>query len=159
MKNISFPNGHLLINGVELTHFGSDDDVVKFERNADSVTYKVGADGRAVVSHSADKSGMLTVKMQPTSPSNAYLMGLCNLQEGGPGTFVPMAATWQDTHRKDVVAGLPGCIVKPPDFQRGMDSSGNDMEWKFFFERLDMVPGNPIAFASAGLAAAEAAGG
>ena len=156
MKSISFPNGHLLVNGVEIIHFGSDDDVIKWERNAESVNYKVGAGGNAVVSHSADRSGKLTIKLQPTSPSNAYLMGLMALEEGGPATFVPIQASFQDMYRNDVANGIPGCIIKVPDFERGMDSSGNDVEWDFFFERMDVLWGNP-AFAAFATAAAEAA--
>lgn len=156
MQNISFPNGHMLVNGVELTGFGSDDDVVKWEAGADAVNYKVGAGGNMVVSHSADKTTRLTIKLQPTSPSNAYLMGLFALQRGGPQTFVPIQASWQDMYRKDVANGVPGCIVKMPTFERGMDSSGNDVEWEFVFERGDLLFGNP-AFAAFATASAEAA--
>lgn len=158
MKSISFPNGHMLVNGFELTHFGSDDDVVKFERLSDNVTYKTGADGKTIISFSADKSGKCTIKLQATSPGNAYLMGLANLQGGGPVTFVPVQVSWQDIYRKDVASGVPGCIVKIPDFARGMDNTGNDMEWVFFFERYDLLIGNP-AFIGLATAAAEAAGG
>lgn len=156
MKSISFPNGHMFVNGVEITHFGSDDDVIKFERLAESVNYKVGAGGTAVVSFSADKSGKLTMKLQPTSPSNAYLMGFANLQNGGPPTFVPIVVSFQDVYRKDVASGVTGCIIKIPDFMRGMDNSGNDMEWEIFFERYDLLVGNPT-FAAFATAAAEAA--
>jgi Protein of unknown function (DUF3277) len=158
MKNVSFPNGHMLVNGIELTHFGSDDDVVKFERLADGVNYKVGADGKMIVSHSADRSGKCTIKLQATSPSNSYLMGLVNLQGGGPTVFVPVQLSWQDIYRKDVASAVPGCIVKIPDFMRGMDNTGNDMEWQFVVERYDLLLGNP-AFLGMATAAAEAAGG
>jgi hypothetical protein len=156
MKNISFPNGHMLVNGFEITHFGSDDDVIKFERLAELVSYKVGADGHAVVSHSADRSGKLTIKLQPTSPANAFLMGIAALEQGGPTTFVPVQVSFQDMYRNDVASGIPGCITKIPDFERGMDSSGNDVEWEFFFERYDLLFGNPT-FAAFATAAAEAA--
>jgi hypothetical protein len=158
MKSISFPNGHMLVNGIELTHFASDDDVVKFERLAENANYKVGADGKMIISFSADKSGKCTIKLQPTSPSNKYLMGLVNLQGGGPMTFVPIQVSWQDIYRKDVASGVPGCIVKIPDFMRGMDNTGNDMEWQIVFERYDLLVGNP-AFVGLATAAAEAAGG
>ncbi len=156
MKSISFPNGHMFVNGLEIINFGSDDDVIKFERLAESVQYKVGAGGNMVISHSADKSGKLTIKLQPTSPSNAYLMGFANLQGGGPQTFVPIVVSFQDVYRKDVATGIPGCIVKVPDFMRGMDNSGNDMEWEIVFERYDLLVGNPL-FVGFATAAAEAA--
>jgi len=156
MKSISFPNGHMFVNGVEIINFGSDDDVIKFERLAEMVNYKTGAGGTMVISHSADKSGKLTIKLQPTSPSNTYLIGLANLQGGGPQTFVPIAVSFQDVYRKDVATGIPGCIVKVPDFMRGMDNSGNDMEWEIVFERYDLLVGNPL-FVGFATAAAEAA--
>src|SRR4051812_47097774 len=138
MKSISFPNGHLFVNGIEITHFGSDDDVIKFERLSESVQYKVGAGGDVVVSFSADKSGKLTIKLQPTSPSNTHLNGLHNFQEGGPPVFIPIIVSFQDVYRKDVATGIQGCIIKIPDFVRGMDNSGNDMEWEIFLSRYDL---------------------
>jgi hypothetical protein len=151
MQTIHFPNGHMLVNNVEIDGFGSDDDVFKFERLAESITYKVGAGGNAVLNISADKSAKITIKLQPTSPSNAYLMGLLALEEGGADTFVPVAVTYQDTARQDIVTAIPGCLIKVPDFERGMDSSGNDVQWEFFFERGDVLWGNPafVQFATA----------
>src|SRR4051794_10579210 len=102
MKSISFKNGHVFVNGIEITHFGEGDDVLMFERLSEAVNYKTGADGHTILSFSADKSGKCTLKLQATSPSNKYLNTLHNLQGGGPTTFVPIAVMFQDVYRKDM---------------------------------------------------------
>lgn len=143
MKAVNFLDGHLFINGVELTNYAEGDDVMKWERLAESVMYKVGAGGHMIISLNPNKSAKLTVKLLASSPSNSYLGGLLNLEEGGSPTFTPIQASYQDVHRNDVVTGIPGCIVKWPEFNRGADNTGNDMEWAFVFERGFFVLGNP----------------
>jgi hypothetical protein len=157
MKNIAFKNGHVLVNAVPISHFSDDDDAIMFEKLADDVNYKVGADGHMIVSFSADQSGKCTLKLQPTSPSNKFLNALANLQKGGPVTFVPIQVLFQDAYRQDMAGGaLAGCIVKVPDFKRGMDNSGNSMDWEIILERYDLLLGDP-AFVGFAAAAAEAA--
>lgn len=141
MKVYSFQNTVMLVNGVEITGWAEGDDVIDIARRSDSASDKVGADGTMMVSISADKSGEFKFKLQQTSSSNKYLMGLCALQEGGAKTFVPVNVLFQDTYRNDMATGTVGYIKKPTDVQRG--AQAGNQEWTVVVERLDLLLGDP----------------
>lgn len=139
MKQYSFINTVLIINGVELTGWAEGDDVIQINRRTDAITDKVGAGGDMMVSVSADKSGEFTFRLQQTSPSNKYLAGICELNEGGASTMVPVVCLFQDTYRNDLATGTIGYLKKPTDLKRG--AQGNNQEWTVVTERLDMLLG------------------
>lgn len=139
MQVYSFQNLAVLVNGQALQDWPEDDDIIKVSRSVDSASHKVGADGKMVVSISADKSGEFVFKLQQTSPSNAYLMQLLSQMEAGADTFVPINVRCQDTFRQDVASGAVCYIKKPTDFTRGMNA-GNQ-EWTIVAESLDMIFG------------------
>lgn len=140
MRAYSFQNTILLINGIEITNFSDGDDAIKIARAVDSTTSKVGADGKMMVSISADRSGSFTFKLQATSPSNKYLTGLLALQEAGAATFVPVTAQFLDTYRNDIAVGTVGYIKKLPDMQRGVNAG--DAEWEVVVENLNSLIGD-----------------
>ena len=142
MRVFSFSNLVTLINGVELSNFAEGDDVITIMRRNDSASDSVGADGKMMVSISSDKSGELTFKLQQTSPSNKFLMGLIALQENGADTFIPVNVLVQDTFRKDLATGTVGYIKKFPDVQRG--HVAGVQEWTIVTERLDLIFGNVL---------------
>lgn len=141
MKGYSFLNGHVIVNGIEITGFADGDDVIKLSRRVDAAMDKVGADGNMMVSFSADKSGEITLKLMQIGRGNKYLNGLANLQAGGPTSFIPIAVLWQDTYRQDRGVGAFGYLKKLPDVQRGAE--GNTQEWTIVVERLDLLLGDP----------------
>jgi hypothetical protein len=140
MRVYSFQNTVMLINGVEITGWAEGDDVIDIKRRVDSASDKVGAGGNMMVSVSTDKSGEYTMKLQQTSASNKYLMGLAHLMEGGPSTFVPVSVLFQDTYRNDLATGTVGYIKRFADIQRG--AQGNNQEWVVVVERLDLLLGD-----------------
>jgi hypothetical protein len=140
MRAYSFQNLVVLINGVELNSFADGDDVVQVTRRQDSASDEVGADGKMMVAISADKSGEFTFKLQQTSPSNKFLMGLLALQEGGASSFVPVSVLVQDTYRNDLATGTTGYLKKSADMTRG--KGGNTQEWTVVTERLDQIFGD-----------------
>lgn len=140
MKRYSFQDGVLLVNGVEITGWAEGDDVIQVKRRTDSISDKVGAGGEMMISISADKSGEITFKLQQTSSSNKYLMGLLALAEAGNQTFIPINALWQDNYRRDVATGTVGYIKRPADVTRG--AQANNQEWTIVTERLDLIFGN-----------------
>lgn len=140
MRSYSFQNLVTIINGVELSGFADGDDVIHITRRSDSASDKVGADGKMMVSISADKSGEFTFKLQQTSSSNKFLMGLLALQEHAGSTFVPIVILMQDTYRNDLATGTTGYLKKTPDMTRG--GGGNTQEWTVVTERLDLVFGD-----------------
>lgn len=140
MRAYSFLDYSVLINGVELSGFADGDDAFMAERRNDSASDKVGADGRMMVSISADKSGEFTFKLQQTSSSNKMLMALLSLQEFSARTFVPVTVIARDTYRNDVASGTVGYIKRPAPQQRGME--GTNQEWTVITERLDLIFGD-----------------
>jgi hypothetical protein len=73
MRVYSFKNITLLVNGVEITGFADGDDVLTASRRVDSASDLIGADGKMMVSLSADRSGEFTFRLQQVSGSNKYL--------------------------------------------------------------------------------------
>ena len=140
MRVYSFANTVVLVNGVELTGWSEGDDVINIKRLSDSASHKVGAGGDMMVTISADKSGEFTFKLQQTSPSNKFLLGLLALMEAGAKTFVPVFVLFQDTYRNDLATGTVGYLKRPPDIGRG--ATAGDQEWTVVVERLDLVLGD-----------------
>ena len=140
MRAYSFQDYSVLVNGVELSGFADGDDAFMAERRVDSASDKVGADGKMMVSISADKSGEFTFKLQQTSPSNKMLMALLGLQEFSAKTFVPINVIARDTYRNDVASGTVGYIKRPAPQQRGME--GTNQEWTIVTERMDLIFGD-----------------
>ncbi len=140
MQVYSFLNISVLVNGRQLTNWPEDDDFIQAKRRVDSATDKIGADGKMMMSISADKSGEFTFRLQQTSPENQYLMGLLAQMENGADTFVPIDVRVQDTFRQDVAAGSVGYVKKPADFVRGMNAG--KQEWVIVVENMDMTFGD-----------------
>jgi len=149
MKAYSFLDTFVNVNLVPLSGWADGDDVIKITRRADAATDKMGADGKMALALNADRSGEITIKLMQTSPSNAYLNGLANLQAAGPKRFVPVVITFQDSYRQDMGAGALGYIKKLPDVSRGAGIA--TQEWTFVVERLDLILGAPafVGFATA----------
>lgn len=135
MKEYSFLDTLLLVNGVEIGGFDEGDDVINLERLNDSATHKIGTDGEMTVSISADRSGSVTFRLMQSSSSNAYLSGLINAQENG--AFTPIFVQFKDTRGNDLGSGTQGYINRPASMTRGTNVNGQ--EWVITVERLDML--------------------
>ena len=135
MKEYSFLDTLLLVNGVEIGGFDEGDDVISLERLNDSASHKIGTDGEMTVSISADRSGSVTFRLMQSSDSNAYLSGLINAQENG--AFVPIFVQFKDTRGNDLGSGTQGYITRPASMVRG--TNANNQEWVIIVERLDLL--------------------
>lgn len=135
MKEYSFLDTLLLVNGVEISGFDEGDDVIALERLNDSAGHKIGTDGEMTVSISADRSGTVTFRLMQSSDSNAYLSGLINAQENG--AFVPIFVQFKDTRGNDLGSGTQGYINRPASMTRG--TNANAQEWMVTVERLDLL--------------------
>ena len=137
MKTYSFLNTIVLVQGFEIIEWDEGDDVINIERREDSAIDVVGADGTMTVAISADKSGVMSFRLQQTSPSNATLDALINAQENG--AFVPIFVQFKDTEGNDLASGTQGYIRKKPALTRGRGHNGQ--LWEIVVERLDMLIG------------------
>lgn len=137
MKQYSFLNTILLVNGVNITGFDEGDDVITLARLNESSSHKVGVDGEMTVSISADRSGNIVFRLMQSSDSNSYLSSLVGAAENG--AFVPIFVQYKDTQGGDIVSGTQGYITKPADLVRGVNA--NSQEWTIIVERLDILHG------------------
>jgi hypothetical protein len=135
MKQYSFLNTILLVNGIEITGFDEGDAVINLTRTTDSADHKVGIDGEMTISVSADRSGSVSFKLMQTSNSNAYMVGLVTAMENG--AFVPIFIQFKDTLGGDIGSGTQGYIKRPADMARGATASSQ--EWVVVTERLDLL--------------------
>ena len=137
MKDYSFLNTLMLVNGVPIEGDDEGDDVITMGRINNSANHKIGARGEMSVSISADRSGQVVFRLMQTSDSNTYLSGLVAAQENG--AFVPIFFQFKDTKGLDLVSGTQGYITKPADMVRG--TNVNAQEWTIVLERMDMLHG------------------
>jgi hypothetical protein len=135
MKEYSFLDTLLLINGVEISGFDEGDDTISLDRINDSASHKVGTDGEMTVAISADRSGTATFRLSQSSDSNSYMSGLINAQENG--VFTPIFIQFKDTRGGDLGSGTQGYITRPASMTRG--SGVNSQEWVVVVERLDLL--------------------
>ena len=135
MKDYSFLNTLLLVNGLEITGFDEGDDVISLARLNDSAAHSVGTDGEMTISISADRSGTVTFRLIQTSDSNKFLSALITAQENG--AFVPIFVQFKDTKGNDLGSGTQGYITKPADMTRG--TNAQPQEWVIVAERLDLL--------------------
>jgi hypothetical protein len=147
---VAFPGSPLPPH--QVTDWSDDSDAFTFKRRAQSVTDKVGVDGKMAIFLSADKSAEFGLKLFATSPSNKYLNTGLQLQDGGQKTFCPVSITFMDTNRQDKLVGVFGYIKQVPDISRG--SEVKMQEWTLIVERGTALFGDPD-FAAFLTAAAE----
>lgn len=123
MANCSFT-----IDGRAVTGFDEGDDVFKIERTSPLGTPTVGADGCAVVSFSADESVKITLKLQQSSPFNAFLLN--KLAQVRGGYQKPFSVAFTDTTNGESGSGEQAVLIKAPTIQKGVKASAR--EWEIF---------------------------
>ena len=135
MKEYSFLNVTLIVNGVAMDGFDEGDDVISLARTNDSAAHKVGVDGDMTISISADRSGSCTFRMMQSSNANTYLSGLVAAQENG--AFAPILLLMKDVKGGSMGVGSKGYITKPADMVRGQNA--NAQEWVIVVENLSLL--------------------
>ena len=135
MKEYSFLNVGLVVNGTDLTGYDEGDDVITLARLGDSAAHKIGTDGEMSVSLSADRSGTATFRLMQTSLSNAFMSDLIAKQENG--AFAPVSVQMKDVKGGDLGEGTSGYINKPSDMQRG--TGVGNQEWVITVENLSFL--------------------
>ena len=135
MKEYSFLDTLLLVNGVGISGFDEGDDVINLDRINDSASHKIGTDGEMTLSISADRSGTVVFRLMQSSDSNTYLSGLISAQENG--AFIPIFVQFKDTRGGDLGSGTQGYINRPASMSRG--TNANSQEWTITVERLDLL--------------------
>jgi hypothetical protein len=122
-----------VVGGIPLSGF-SDGDVVDIERNEDTFTLQVGADGESTRSKSNNRSGRFTFHLAQSSAANALLSALAKTDETSNNGAV--AVMVKDASGGSVYQASQAWIVKPPTaaFKRESDVRDwvletGDLEW------------------------------
>jgi hypothetical protein len=130
----------------EVTGYGSGDDVITAARAENGASHIIGADGAMAVAISANKSGFVKFKLLQTSSTNRYLLQRYALQEASAASFVPVTLRVTDVHRKDVIVGIGGYLVKLPEIRRGENPT--EQEWEIVFQQLWFDLGDAMGIGS-----------
>lgn len=118
---------------------GVADEGITIEMAGDKNTMTVGADGEGMHSLHADKSGTVTVTLLKTSPTNAKLMALYNLQSNSSSLHGQNVITVTNPQTGDVTTCRQCAFRKLPANVYGKDGGTN--AWVFDAIKIDPVLG------------------
>jgi hypothetical protein len=137
MKNFSFLNTIVLVNGIEVSEWAPGEDALNLRRREDSFRDVVGNSGDMAVFPTADLSGEFDIGLLQTSTSNKYFSSLLAAAE--VGAFVPVFVQYKDLGGNDLASGTSGYIKKWPEAPRGAGIA--TQRWLIVVERLDLLLG------------------
>jgi len=95
----------------------------------DKTSTSTGADGAIMHSLHAGQTGTITVRLLKTSPTNALLNQLYQVQQASSALWGQNQMVVSDNARGDVISGAQMAFVKHPDVVYSKD--GNFNEWVF----------------------------
>lgn len=105
----------------------------------DKNTMVIGADGSSMHSLHAGNSGSLSVTLLKTSPVNALLMAMYNLQRQAGSTWGKNVLVVTDFSRGDVISARQVAFTKVPELKYAKDGGTN--EWTFQAGAIDDLLG------------------
>lgn len=116
----------IVIDGTYITGLG--EDMISAEREEDFFTPSVGAQGDVVKSQINNPLGTISIYIQPTSPSKAFMLGLAKRTDPFP--------LWAVNKKLgERVGGTMANLLTFPEFARGAEAE--DME--FVFQVFDLT--------------------
>jgi len=139
MKNYN-PKKVSVIIGVSLITGFADGSMVSVERNSDMYTLAMGTDGEGTRAKSNDKSGVITITLMHSSPSNAVLSALAALDEAVDGGVVP--ALIRDANGLTLHAAKQIWVRKRP--VSSYEREATDREWILETDDLEMFDGGNL---------------
>lgn len=133
----SAQNVNVSFLGKIISGFAEGDDAIMVERNKPTLSQSIGIQGDGVYTQTADKSGVITLKLLQGCEENTFLSGKIAASEIGAITSgeLIITETGNDarvTARKCVIEGMP-------KFQRG--EGHTSVEWRFLSTDIDIVQG------------------
>lgn len=112
---------------------------ITFGMAGDKNTMTIGADGDGMHSLHADNSGQVTVRLLKTSPTNAKLMNLYNLQKVDTRKWGKNTITMNNSASGDNATATKCAFKKVPDLANAKD--GSMLEWVFDSIKVDLKLG------------------
>lgn len=139
MKQYSFYNVDLLLDGIPVTGFTDNNSIISAGRTNVQHTKVIGARGEMSVATIADRSGRIVFTLLQTSDYNAVLNSRAILSQntglsGNRSTFQPIQAFMNDKMGLTVVSGVNGFIPVMPAIIRGTGIVS--LSWTIEFEQI-----------------------
>ena len=126
----------VIVAGVPLRGF-ADGTFISAERTRDAFATNVGADGEVSRTHSADKTGKVTLTLQQTSDSNDFLSGLQNADEISLSGQFPFLL--KDTNGRTLIASPFAWIDKAANSE--FSNELTNREWIISLSEMNVFVG------------------
>lgn len=126
----------ITFDGATLVGYGGST-FMKASRNEDAYTLTVGADGRAVRTRNANRSGRMEITLLGSSPANDILQAIAEddeLSGTGVGTFM-----FKDASGTALASAQNAWVVKIPDLERAKEMG--EVTWVIETDLLNLVQG------------------
>lgn len=136
--SIAGPGGQFSVG----SESGAAEEGITAEWVDDKNTMTIGAGGDAMHSLHAGKAGTVTIRLLKTSPVNAQLQDLYNLQTSDSNLHGQNILSIRDTARGDVITGREAAFKRGANVTFAKD--GNVNEWIFDVAKLDMKLGTGV---------------
>lgn len=136
LKPYDFKQVAFILGGRIITGF-AEGEAITVERDEDSFTLMVGADGDATRAKSNNRSGTVTIRLLQTSESNLILQGFASADELSNAGLVPMLI--KDNSGNSLFTAEQAWVQKPPAASFGAE--GTEREWVIRTDNLIMVHG------------------
>lgn len=139
------PNTHVLVwKGHEVRGY-ADGVHIKTERNEDSASLKVGARGDMIRQKKRNRSGMVTVTLLRSSPSNSYFSAVLIADEAEDAAVdAGVGALFlKDLNGTTIAEAAEAWIRKPSDDEVGDEAENR--EWIIECAALKFAPGGSLA--------------
>ncbi len=120
-------NVQVSLDGRDVKGLWEGDDAVSVERSSDRASAMVGADGKSVVSTSADESATITLRLQHTSAAHQRLMNLQRAMADGRTRKFPVSI--RDTESGEGGSAAECVIMGTPTMNTGSATAGV-REWR-----------------------------
>jgi hypothetical protein len=131
---IEGPGGAFPLSGV-----GNAEEGITIEPTGDKNVMTVGADGEVMHSLKADKSGTVTVTLLRTSPVNAALKTMSNLQTAGARLHGKNTIVITNRASGDVITCRQCAFAK--DISNAYAAEGGTLAWTFHAGKIDGLLG------------------
>lgn len=112
---------------------------ITFAMAGDKNTMVIGADGEGMHNLHADNSGQVTIRLLKTSPANAKLANLYNLQKSASKKWGKNTITMNHSGSGDNATALKCAFKKIPDYTNA--KTGALVEWTFDAIKIDLKLG------------------
>lgn len=134
-------NCQVSLDGRDVRGLWEGDDAVQIERGSDRATHATGADGKVIVSTSADETAMITLRLQHTSAAHQRLRDIERAMSNGSTRKFPISVRDLDSGEGGSAAEC--VIMTTPSVNTGSAAAGV-REWTILAGRWEW---NAVTFA------------